>query len=272
MSTCGGPQGTLSGIAVPLWRYRTRSGRSQSSLRGVAVDLWLSRHDTRAENVESLLEGLIPSLRAVAVESVHSSVPPWCCRHVRSKRAALCKTARAVDSPVWRNSPCQGGSHRLFLFQFFFVFMFFYFVCWIVSGHALSFSSELLCSWHSQSAALSLTSELLRNTSAVRASWSPAVQCYQHGIGRRGSRCFCARDDLAIIRTSCWLSGFGALSSSHCFEIAIVALSELACASTLGPASLQSASRDLQARKTPGGRKVDADVKFCPLYREWFCL
>ena len=43
-----------------------------------------------------------------------------------------------------------------------------------------------------------------------------------------------------------------ALCPRRVFGIALVALSELVCASTLGPASLQSASRDLQGRKAPG--------------------
>ena len=50
-----------------------------------------------------------------------------------------------------------------------------------------------------------------------------------------------------------WLSVVGAVSSTHCFGIALVALSGLACAFFLGPASRQSASRDLQGRKAPGG-------------------
>ena len=45
----------------------------------------------------------------------------------------------------------------------------------------------------------------------------------------------------------------GAMSSTHCFGVALVALSELACASTFVAASLQSASRDLQGRKKLGG-------------------
>ena len=74
-----------------------------------------------------------------------------------------------------------------------------------------------------------------------------------HSIWQRGSRCFCARDDFACIRTSCLLFVLGAVSLTHCFGIARVALSELACASTLGPASVAINFPRLQCRKAPGG-------------------